>query len=192
MRSRASPATSGKLRASPPDSVSTIVKKTGGTGQSSSAVVTIPSTKGTGATSRLVLSKSLTPPSAVRYPTTPRHRSPGSSRRLSSPTLRYSSSRFVASFQSLESTFYVALTGLLTGKHLRRISTPRFSHSSPLSTELKPGLALSGTSSSCWKDPASLANGLTRDARRAPANPMNHSAPTTPNSLMTEVSLSRE
>jgi len=190
--SRASPAISGKPRTSPLDSVSTTDKRTGGTGPSSSAAVTTPSTKDTGATSRPGLLKSPTSPSAARYQTTPRHRSPGNSRRPSSPMLRCFSSRFVASSRSSESTFFVALTGALNGKHLHLISTLRFSHSLPLSTELKPGLALSGASSSCWKDPASSANGPTRGARQVPADPMNPSALNTPNSSMTEVSLSRE
>lgn len=192
MRSRAFPAISGKPRTSPLDSVSTTDKRTGGTGPSSSAAVTTPSTKDTGATSRPGLLKSPTPPSAARYQTTPRHRSPGSSRRLSSPMLRCFSSRSAAFFRSSESTFSVALTGLLNGKHPRQISTLRFSHSLPLCAKLKPMLALSGTSSSCWKDPASSANGPTPGARQAPADPTNLSALNTPNSSMTEVSLSRE
>ena len=128
-RSRASHAISGKLRTSPLDSVSTTVKRSGGTGPSSSVAVTTPSMKDTGVTLKPGLSKSPTPPSAVRYPTTPKHRSPGNSRRLSNPMLRYFSSRSAASFLPLESTFSVVLTGFLNGKYLRRISTPRFSRS---------------------------------------------------------------
>ena len=192
MRSRASPAISGKPRTSPLDSVSTTDKRTGGTGPSSSAAVTTPSTKDTGATSRPGLLKLPTSPSAARYQTTPRHRSPGNSQRPSSPMLRCFSSRFVASSRSSESTFFVALTGALNGKHLHLISTLRFSHSLPLSAELKPGLAVSGTSSSCWKAPASSANGAMRAVRQVPATPTETTGIGMPNSLMTEVSLSRE
>ena len=192
VRSRASPAISGKPRTSPPDSVSTTARRTGGTGQSSSAVVTTPSTKDTGAILKPDLSKSPLQPNAVPCRTMLKLHSPANSRRLSSPMLRYFSSRSAAFFRSLESTFYVALTGLLNSKHLHQISTLRFSHSLPLSAELKPEVALSGTSSSCWKDPASSANGPTRGARQVPADPTNPSAPNTPNSSMTEVSLSRE
>ena len=185
MRSRTSPVISAELKTSLLDSVSTTARRTGGTGPSSSAAVTIPSTKDTGATLRPGLLKSPTSPSAARFQTTPRHRSPGNSRKLSSPTLRYFSSRSAAFFRSSESTFSVALTGLLNSKHLHQISTLQFSHSLPLSAASKPGLALSGTSSSCWRDPASLANGLTRDARRAPADPTNPTAHDTPSLLMT-------
>ena len=192
VRSRVSPAISGKPRTSPLDSVSTTARRTGGTGPSSLAVVTIPSTKDTGATLRPGLLKSPTPPSAARFQTTPRHRSPGNSRRPSSPMLRCFSSRSAAFFRSSESTFSVALTGLLNSKHLHQISALRFSHSLPLSAELKLGLALSGTSSSCWKDPTSSANGPTPGAHQPPADPTNPSAPNTPNLSMTEVSRSTE
>ena len=192
MRSTTSPVISAELKTSLLDSVSTTVKKTGGTGQYSSAVVTTPSTKDTGATSRLVLSRSPALPSAVRYPTTPKHHSPGSSRRLNNQTPRPSSTRSAASSRSSESTFSVALAGLLNGKHPHQISTLRFSHSLPLSAELKPGLALSGTSSSCWKAPASSENGAMRAVSQVPATPTETTGIGMPNSSMTEVSLSRE
>ena len=188
MRSRTSPVISAELKTSLLDSVNTIVKKTGGTGQSSSAVVTTPSTKDTGATSRPGLLKSPTPPSAARYQTTPRHRCPGNSRRPSSPMLRCFSSRSAAFFRSSESTFSVALTGRLNSKHPHQISTLRSSHSLPLSAELKPGLALSETSSSCWKVPASSGNGATRGVLRAPVASTNPTAHDTPSSSMTGVS----
>ena len=192
MRSRTSPAISAELKTSLLDSVITTVKKTGGTGPSSSAALTTPSTKDTGDTSSPVFSKSPEPPNDAPCGITFKPHNPGSCLRLNSQMLRRSSSRFAASSLFLESTFSVALTGLLNGKHLHLISTLRFSHSLPLSAELKLGLALSGASSSCWKDPGSLANGPMRAVSQVPATPTETTGIGMPNSSMTEASLSRE
>ena len=165
-RSRTSPAIS-ETEDSLLDSVSTTVKKTGGTEPSSLAAATTPSTKGTGATSRPALSKSLTLPSAVRCPTTSKYRSPANFPRPSSPMPKYSSSRSVASFRSLESTFYVALTGLLNGKHLRRTSTPLFSLSVSLSGTSMPALASLGPSSSCLEGSQASEDGPTKGSSQS-------------------------
>ena len=188
MRSRTSPVISAELKTSLLDSVSTTVKKTGGTGQSSSAVVTTPSTKDTGATSKLVLSKSLTLPSAVRYPTTPRHHSPGSSRRLNNQTPRHSSTRSAAFSRSLVSASYAAPRRSPEGNLFPRTSTPLSSRSlSPSGTSM-PKPASLGPSSSCWKVPASSGNGPTRGVLRAPVASTNPTAHDTPSLSMTGVS----
>ena len=159
MRSRTSPAISGKLRISLLDSVSTTARRTGGTEQSSSAVVTTPSMKGTGATLRPALSKSLTLPSAVHCPTTPKHRNPASFRRHSSQTQRPSLTRSVASSRSSVSASYAAPRLSLKGSLSPRTLTPPSSRSlSPSGTSM-PKPASLGPSSSCWRVPASSGNG---------------------------------
>ena len=188
MRSRTSPVISAELRTSLLDSVSTTVRKTGGTGQSSSAVVTTPSTKDTGATLRLVLSKSLALPSAVRCPTTPRHRSPGSSRRLNNQTPKRSSTRSAESSRSSVSASYAAPRRSLEGNLFPRTLTPPSSRSLSPSGTFMPKPASSGTSSSCWKVPASSGNGPTRGVLRAPVASTNPTEHDTPSLLMTGVS----
>lgn len=188
MQSRTSSVISAELKTSLLGSVSTTVKKTGGTRQSSSAVVTTPSMKDTGATLRLVLSKSLALPSAVRCPTTPRHRSPGSSRRLNNQTPKRSSTRSAESSRSLVSASYAVPRRSLEGNLFPRILTPPSSRLLSPSGTFMPKPASSGTSSSCWKVPASSGNGPTRGVLRAPVASTNPTAHDTPSLLMTGAS----
>lgn len=188
MPSRTSPTTSEEQRTFPHDSVGTTAKRTGGTGQSSSAAATTPSMKGTGATSNPVLLKSPPLPSAAPFPITLKPHKSVSSQRLSSQTRRLFSTRSGSSFPFSVSASSAALRHALRGRPLLQTSILLYSHSPSLSAPSKPAPVLSGTSSSCWRAPALSANGPTRAASRAPAEPTSPTAPATPSSSMTEVS----
>ena len=71
------------------------------------------------------------------------------------------------------------------------IDSPIFTLTAP-KRGVKARARVVGASSSCWKDPESLANGPMRAVSQVPATPTETTGIGMPNSSMTEVSLSRE